>query len=178
MLPYYIIYKSESDLCFDFEIILATFVKLMYTIMNNRLKQFLSAENITQAQFADNLNVVRASVSHILSGRNNPGYDFIKALMSNYPRLNIEWLIFGKGKMYKDMETLREQTSEEGQLFPVFEPDTDIRIAETVAEDIISYPEPATNEMNDLNNPLQVVSKQRKVSKIIVLFDDGTFQEM
>ena len=29
MLPYYIIYKSESDLCFDFEIILATFVKLM-----------------------------------------------------------------------------------------------------------------------------------------------------
>ena len=67
--------------------------------MNTRLKQFLSAENITQAQLADNLNVVRASVSHILSGRNNPGYDFIKALMEKYPKLNIEWLFFGKGKI-------------------------------------------------------------------------------
>ena len=72
--------------------------------MNTRLKQFIAAENITQAQLADNLNVVRASVSHILAGRNKPGYDFICGLMSHYPNLNIEWLMFGKGKMYKTQE--------------------------------------------------------------------------
>ena len=70
--------------------------------MNTRLKQFLAAENISQAQFADSINVVRASVSHVLAGRNNPSYDFIKAIMDKYPQLNIEWLILGKGKMYKD----------------------------------------------------------------------------
>ena len=80
----------------------ATFVTSMSTNMNNRLKQFLAAENITQAQFADNINVVRASVSHVLSGRNNPSFDFIKAMMAQYPRLNMDWLIFGKGRMYKD----------------------------------------------------------------------------
>ncbi|MGN1217623.1 MAG: helix-turn-helix domain-containing protein, partial [Phocaeicola sp.] len=74
--------------------------------MNTRLKQFMAAENITQSQLADSLNVVRASVSHILSGRNNPSYEFIKALMTRYPRLNMEWLMFGKGKMYKDAESL------------------------------------------------------------------------
>ena len=74
----------------------------MITIMNTRLKQFIAAENITQAQFADSINVVRASVSHILAGRNKPGYEFISGLMRHYPNLNLEWLMFGKGKMYKD----------------------------------------------------------------------------
>ena len=75
--------------------------------MNNRLKQFLAAENITQSQFADKIEVVRASVSHVLSGRNNPSYEFIKAIMANYPTLNIEWLMFGKGKMYKETDKMQ-----------------------------------------------------------------------
>ena len=72
--------------------------------MNTRLKQFLAAENISQSQFADTIKVVRASVSHILAGRNKPGYEFLSGLMSHYPNLNIEWLMFGKGKMYKTQE--------------------------------------------------------------------------
>ena len=70
--------------------------------MNRRLLQFLQAENITQSQFADILNVARGSVSHILSGRNKPGYDFMESLLLHYPNLNLDWLLTGKGKMYKD----------------------------------------------------------------------------
>ena len=160
---------------------LTTFVTQTYTNMNNRLKQFLAAENITQAQFADNLNVVRASVSHVLSGRNNPGFDFIKAMMAKYPRLNIEWLIFGKGKMYKDIETPKEQEdspSENQQLFPVLEPEVPVRIPETVFPETISVPTPSSSEINNLDDIVQVAAKQRKVSKILILYDDGTFQEM
>jgi transcriptional regulator with XRE-family HTH domain len=73
--------------------------------MNRRLLQFLQAENITQAQFADVLDVARGSVSHILSGRNKPGYDFLESLLLHYPQLNMEWLLTGKGRMYKDGET-------------------------------------------------------------------------
>ena len=54
--------------------------------MNTRLKQFIAAENITQAQFADTINVVRASVSHILAGRNKPSYEFICGLMRHCTR--------------------------------------------------------------------------------------------
>ena len=74
--------------------------------MNTRLQQFLAAENISQAQLADSLKVARAGISHIMAGRNKPSYDFLAALMNRYPRLNIDWLMFGKGKIYKDhMET-------------------------------------------------------------------------
>jgi hypothetical protein len=36
----------------------------------------------------------------------------------------------------------------------------------------------STTEMNAINNIIQTPVKQRKVSKIIVLFDDGSYQEM
>lgn len=145
--------------------------------MNTRLKQFLAAENITQAQFADSINVVRASVSHVLSGRNNPSFDFIKAMMNKYPRLNIEWLMFGKGKMYKEQPPASRQI-EEDRLFPSEEPDTLFSVPDSVHEPE-EYPAIASsNELIDLNDTVQHSVIQRKVIKVIIMFDDGTFQEM
>lgn len=149
--------------------------------MNTRLKQFLAAENITQAQFADTINVVRASVSHVLSGRNNPSFDFIRAMMQHYPDLNIDWLMFGKGRMYKENHAPEIKAAAEDILFP---PET---IEEVQTEDSCQNSQhfyedltniTASNELNTLNNATQTSINQRKVSKIIVLFDDGTFQEM
>lgn len=162
--------------------------------MNTRLKQFLAAENISQAQFADTINVVRASVSHVLAGRNNPSYDFIKAIMDNYPALNIEWLILGKGKMYKERSVsspmpeqpididdfgtgllFAEADEEKGSEIPEIPlPETEIPLQAVGSLPNIS----PTTEINTANSITQIAVKQRKVSKIIVLFDDGSFQEM
>lgn len=146
--------------------------------MNTRLKQFLAAENISQAQFADTINVVRASVSHVLAGRNNPSYDFIRAIMDNYPALNIEWLILGKGKMYKDFGTglLFEEPDQDAmpEIPESSLPETEIPLQVRGTQTNIT----STTEMNAINNLIQTSVKQRKVSKIIVLFDDGSFQEM
>ena len=135
--------------------------------MNTRLKQFLAAENISQAQFADNINVVRASVSHVLSGRNNPSYEFIRSVMIKYPLLNMEWLMFGKGRMYKDT-SVQEEDRSENLLFA----DDGLFTEKYEAPVHIDEPElPVIKEA-------ETVITQRKVSKIIVLFDDGTYQEM
>ncbi len=69
--------------------------------MNNRILQFLAAENISQSQFADSLGVARANISHIISGRNKPGFDFLEKIAYKYPNLSLEWLVTGKGKMYR-----------------------------------------------------------------------------
>ena len=146
--------------------------------MNTRLKQFLAAENISQAQFADTINVVRASVSHVLAGRNNPSYDFIRAIMDNYPALNIEWLILGKGKMYKEREAglLFEEPEQEAmpEMPESSLPETEIPLQVLGTQTNIT----STTEMNAIDNIIQTPVKQRKVSKIIVLFDDGSYQEM
>ncbi len=101
-----------------------TFVKLMFRSMNRRLLQFLQAENITQSQFADILGVARGSISHILSGRNKPGYDFMESLLLHYPRLNLDWLLTGKGKMFKDAEEEVVQIPLQEELFAAEQPQT------------------------------------------------------
>ena len=136
--------------------------------MNTRLKQFLAAENISQAQFADTIKVVRASVSHVLAGRNNPGYEFIKAIMDNYPSLNIEWLILGKGKMYKEAQPQTVEIQETGLLF------SDIIDEEPAVKENIEV----SSKTETIDNLPQTIVKQRNVSKIIILYDDGSFQEM
>lgn len=79
-----------------------TFVTSNFRIMNKRLQQFLNAENISQSQLADTLDVARAGVSHIIAGRNKPGFDFLESMTLHYPQLSMEWLLTGKGKMYKE----------------------------------------------------------------------------
>ena len=146
--------------------------------MNTRLQQFLAAENITQAQLADSLDVARAGVSHIIAGRNKPSYDFLSALLHHYPSLNAEWLMLGKGKMYKDLqertvEKIQEQPA--GLLFDDFDEIVEEKSDAQHSESVNIH---STNKINNLDNAMQSIVKQRNVKKIIVLFDDGTFQEM
>ena len=101
--------------------------------MDTRLQQFLDAENISQAQLADTLGVARACISHILSGRNKPGFDFLEAMALHYPQISMDWLLTGRGRMYKDLPTEN----------PVFAP----------------------------------AQAPRRVSKILVFYDDNTFEE-
>lgn len=144
--------------------------------MNTRLKQFLSAENISQSEFAETMNIVRASVSHILSGRNKPGYEFIRSLMQNYPNLNIEWLVLGQGKMYRIAEQIQQPKSPappaDELLFPV--EDDEI----SLPDEEVAAPKEISNEINTLGNVTQSINNQRKITKIVVLFDDGSYQEI
>ena len=72
--------------------------------MNNRLQQFLELENINPAKLADTIGVQRSGLSHILSGRNKPSFEFITRLLAKFPHINSEWLLMGKGKPYKDLQ--------------------------------------------------------------------------
>lgn len=159
--------------------------------MNDRLQQFLSAENLTQAQFADSINVAKASISHILAGRNKPGYEFIVNMMKAYPDLNIEWMLTGKGKMYRSANqgsVARAQDSPSGNdedapielgLFsdsipPISSSQEQDKSGQedTQLQNIEISPETDTS-----GNIRQQTIRQRKAVKIIIFYDDGTFQE-
>lgn len=69
--------------------------------MDKRLQQFLELEDLTPSKLADILQIQRSGISHLLSGRNKPSFDFIQGILINFPQINPEWLILGKGKPYK-----------------------------------------------------------------------------
>ena len=76
--------------------------------MKDRLLQLMQLEQLSPAKFADILGIQRSGLSHILSGRNKPGYEFISKLLLKFTTVSAEWLITGKGKMYKQ-ELVQEQ---------------------------------------------------------------------
>ncbi len=101
--------------------------------MKERLQTILNLERITAAQLATLLGIQRSTLSNLMSGRNNPSYDFILSVLTKLPNLNIEWLLTGVGQPYRNSEknfrgealsdsmTLREynannQKSEENQI--------------------------------------------------------------
>lgn len=153
--------------------------------MHNRLKQFLVAENVTQAQFATTIGIGKANISHVLSGRNKPGYDFIKSIMVGYPHLNINWLLLGVGKMYDMSQPQKEKSAPDGTI--PFD-NSDLSVFDEPVEEVNSeIPAPLesthlnfvpTTSSNDSTEQVQSTARQRKVRKIVVLFDDGSFQEM
>ena len=67
--------------------------------MHTRLKNWMESEGLKSSQLADNIGVNRATISHILSGRNKPSIDFLQKLLSAYSNLNANWLITGIGYM-------------------------------------------------------------------------------
>jgi len=72
--------------------------------MKERLLEFLKNENKSSAQFAEEIGVQASGISHILSGRNNPSLDFVLKMLEKYQFLSTDWLLFGKGSMYKDIK--------------------------------------------------------------------------
>ena len=147
--------------------------------MNRRLQQFLAAENISQSQFADAIGVARASISHILAGRNKPGFDFIESTARHFPDLNLDWLITGRGKMYSSAKSASDGPAEPISPLPSQPQRTLFDDAETAATPPVRTPLPAEKTSNfNLDRLSQHSTNQSSISKIIVFYSDGSFQEL
>jgi transcriptional regulator with XRE-family HTH domain len=72
--------------------------------MKERLLESLKNENKSSAQLAEEIGVQASGISHILSGRNNASLDFVLKMLEKYQFLSTDWLLFGKGSMYKDVK--------------------------------------------------------------------------
>ena len=73
--------------------------------MQAQIQEILRREGMSSSQFADRIGVQRSSVSHVVSGRNKPGFDFISKILKAFPGVNASWLITGEGEMYEKAGT-------------------------------------------------------------------------
>jgi len=64
--------------------------------MKDQILKILSHYGLSATSFAEELCVQRSSISHILSGRNKPSYDFIVRILEKYPAINPLWLLTEK----------------------------------------------------------------------------------
>jgi len=103
--------------------------------MQERLQEILEKEHLTPARFAELIGVQRSSVSHILSGRNNPSLDFLQKILLHLEHINPDWLISGRGS-YK-----RSQVRQSSQIKASKEASS-----ASTNSPVIEFPEKATEK--------------------------------
>ena len=143
--------------------------------MKERLLKFLEEESLSAAKFADEIGVQRSSISHILSGRNNPGYDFFQKVLKRYPQLNAEWLLMGTGKMSK--------TPQQASLFQVeTEPGSGQAQKQVSLPDIeANIPKSPPDENKEIgsgtNSESNEIARAKSIEKLVILYTDKSFKD-
>jgi transcriptional regulator with XRE-family HTH domain len=155
--------------------------------MKERLLQLLDLEQLSPSKFADIIGVQRSSVSHVISGRNKPSYDFLQKTLKAFPGLNASWLMMGEGSMYEQMGR-----STSGNLFDPIntaptEPnpddiqDNDREVEQPeAAETTKSVPtdgQDKTETTTEETFAASVVSvSKKKIVQVMVIYEDDTFR--
>ena len=80
-----------------------------------RLKEYISYQGINVSSFEKMINTSNGYVNSISKGI---GSDKLEIILENFPNLNIEWLLTGKGNMLKEeiieVNVLKEPKEEYG----------------------------------------------------------------
>jgi len=152
--------------------------------METRLVQLLQSEGINPTRFAERIGVQRSSISHILSGRNKPSYDFIIKILESFPSVNPDWLLRGKGLMYKN--DIPQQPS----LFDAVKP-VENKVLDLVEKQEGEQKHPIAQEQGKISEPVKVsepIQNQtdkikltrldnKTIEKVVIFYSDKTFSD-
>ena len=120
-----------------------------------RIDQVRNTLGLTARQFAAEIRVQPGTISNMMAGRNNPSYEVIKRILERYPTLNPEWLIAGRGEMW------RTEPGKDPGLFDGMAPDPKEKKVRTTPKE----------------EPQVIAAPPKQISRIVVYYTDNTYQE-
>jgi transcriptional regulator with XRE-family HTH domain len=88
----------------------------------------MNALGYSATRLADEINVQRSGISHILSGRNQPSYDFMIKLLERFPDINTDWLMLGKGRMFRESDPQMVRSENQVEYHTLFTPPLDTNV--------------------------------------------------
>ncbi len=171
----------------------------------DRIEMLMRCYNLSPSQFATKTGIQKASVSHILSGRNKPSLEVMLKIYDAFPAVDIKWLMTGEGdepvaqaaaavlapsaaKEEADSSGVRSITpvaTGEETLFPA----TDFVVSEITAPKQVPPPRQpvvvkSTSERQYKRSaPARSAAGQqqtplRRIKEIRVFYTDGTYETM
>lgn len=160
----------------------------------SKIELLMREFNLNSAQFAEEVGIKNSTLSHILNDRNKPSLDVLKKILGRFQQINPEWLILDNGKMFRPVLNSHEPTLFDS--IDLNDSKSDINI-EINAKSIVSTnqvkelnqvrPESDANESNLKSEPVekivekifvpQIEFKHKNISRIIIYYDDNTFEE-
>lgn len=137
--------------------------------MRERILKFIETEGITAAEFADHIGVQRSNVSHVLNGRNNPGFSFIQKILETFPNVNPRWLLTGSGDIYESTIKKPAPANVSPNLFST----TETKPTPLKEEQI------KTEIAGKQNIPDEIVAQpnDKTVVRVLIFYHDHTFED-
>ncbi|MBK9290647.1 MAG: helix-turn-helix transcriptional regulator [Bacteroidetes bacterium] len=167
--------------------------------IKDRIVHLMKTKNINATQLAETLGIQRSGISHILSGRNKPGTEFIIRIKESFPEFSLDWLLLGKGPATLSPEVAAGANPSQpklprvqGTLFDFSEPeqqkapDPPKNVSSQPEVQAASQPAPQAahevkagdvlNEPAKKENPPRQEGDEPKVVKLILVYSDHTFR--
>jgi transcriptional regulator with XRE-family HTH domain len=157
--------------------------------MKDQLIRIMESEGMSPAKFADEIGVQRSSISHILSERNKPSYDFILKVLSKFPGISAEWLLTGSGTMIKSV-SLPPKDIKQPSLFDLNSNQSQNLGSNNIATKGKIYADISTtinsekaSQQNNSNEKLSekivkntMFTNVNEIQFVIIYYKDGTFE--
>lgn len=119
-----------------------------------RLQLIMASNRLNASSFADRIGVQRSNVSHILNGRNKPGYDFLLKVVQAFPNVNTHWLLTGE----ENTDPIVNEVQEPGMSY------NSSSIKKAFSQE--------SKELSVVNAPK---TSEKKIIKTVIFYDDFTF---
>ena len=141
--------------------------------MREKLLNLMKSEQLTASKLAELLDIQPSGISHILSGRNKPSFDLVQKILRRFPRVNPDWLLLDKDEMYRTIDIEPKPATSQS----ISTEELDDTIQQSPASGMTAS---ATNSTSASTPAQQIAAsyapKSGNVKRVIVLFDDHTFE--
>ncbi|WP_242919106.1 helix-turn-helix transcriptional regulator [Pontibacter liquoris] len=135
--------------------------------MIERIRQVMHYKNLSSTQFADEVEVPRAVISHILSGRNKPSLDVMLKIIQTYRDIQLNWLLLGEGDMLTSLAAAKS-TQTAGSA-----PENTVKSLEV--EEKLPPPPDKIQESKPADQLPPSNPPGKEVAQIILFYTDKTF---
>ncbi len=142
--------------------------------ISERILMFMKAKEISSGVLADRIGVQRSGISHILSGRNKPSFDFLQKFLDTFREINAEWLLLGRGEMLKAPVQKGLFGQEDARETPPETKEPENAGFSLRDEEAAVYGSPAAP--NEESSPVPTKQPEKgKIARVILLYEDGHF---
>ena len=133
-----------------------------------RLEKILDYYGISATAFAEKMDFNRSTISHLLSGRNKPSLDFVMKLLHEFPEVELNWVLYGKGSFPSTAESNNEK--EVYKRRPLTPTEKDLNL---FSKNSSSVEKKSKSSIDDIE---QNQNTGKEIDKIVIFYRDGTFK--
>ncbi len=148
--------------------------------MKEKLLALMQNEGLRSSELAEILEINPAGISHILAGRNKPGFDLLQKILRRFPRINPDWLLLDDPNMYRDQAaSVAPGSSPQPQTTAAAGTGTSGDLFTTAAKPAMEKSATAPGPQQELQPNAEFTVSGRissPIARIVIFYEDRSFE--